>query len=83
MHGEASQIPWKDGTELITSNIGAFTTMAEPVAPPEPPAPPPAPVIEIPPTKMITPNWIYAIIGVGAALIVLIIVLVFRTRRAS
>jgi len=63
-----------------------FTTMAEPV-PPTPPVevtvPPaqPAPVINIPAAKMITPTWIYAIIGVGAALAIVVIVLIVRTRR--
>jgi hypothetical protein len=63
-----------------------FTTMTEPV-PPTPPVevvvPPaqPAPVINIPPTEMITPTWIYAIIGVGAALAIVVIVLIVRARR--
>jgi hypothetical protein len=30
---------------------------------------------------MITPTWIYAIIGVGAALAIVVIVLIVRTRR--
>jgi hypothetical protein len=63
-----------------------FTTMSEPVAPTPPVVveqvpPSPAPVINIPPTKMITPTWIYAIIGVGAALAIVVIVLIVRTRR--
>jgi len=75
---------WKDGVLLTTSNIGVFNTGAAPVpAPPpvvvEPGAP--APVIQIPPTQMITPTWIYAIIGIGAALAVVVIVLIVRTRR--
>jgi hypothetical protein len=63
-----------------------FTTIAKPV-PPTPPVevtvPPaqPAPVINIPPTEMITPNWIYAIIGVGSALAIVVIVLIVRARR--
>jgi len=75
---------WKDGSILSTSDIGAFTTAGEPAAPPEPPAPPaPAPeiVIPIPPAQQITPNWIYAVIAIGAALAVLVIVLILRTRR--
>ena len=43
--------------------------------------PTPAPVIEIPPAQQITPTWIYAIIGIGAALAVVVIVLIVRTRR--
>jgi hypothetical protein len=63
-----------------------FTTMAEPIAPTPPvvvqQVPPSAPpVINIPPAKMITPTWIYAIIGVGAALAIVVIVLIVRTRR--
>ena len=41
----------------------------------------PTPVINIPPAEQITPNWIYAIIGIGAALAVVMIVLIVRTRR--
>ena len=76
-------VAWKDGTILTTSNVGAFNTEAAPV----PSTPPvvvettPAPVITIPPTQMITPTWIYAIIGIGAALAVVVIVLIVRTRR--
>jgi hypothetical protein len=63
-----------------------FTTMAEPVAPTPPVVvqqvpPSPAPVINIPPATMITPTWIYAIIGVGSALAIVVIVLIVRTRR--
>jgi hypothetical protein len=74
---------WKDGTLLTTSAIGVFSTMAEP----ETPTPPvvieqtPAPVLEIPPAEQITPTWIYAIIGIGAALAVVVIVLIVRARR--
>jgi hypothetical protein len=63
-----------------------FTTMAEPVEPPPPveitPAPP-APQINIPPAEMITPNWIYAIIAIGAVLCIVVIVLIVKTRRPS
>ena len=76
-------IAWADGTRLTTSAIGVFNTMAEP----EEPTPPvvveeqPAPVINIPPAEQITPIWIYAVIGVGVALTVLVIVLIVRSRR--
>jgi len=76
----------KDDTILGTSAIGTFTTVAVAV-PPTPPVvieevPPAAPpVIKIPPAQMITPTWIYAIIGVGAALAIVVIVLIVRTRR--
>jgi hypothetical protein len=73
---------WKDGSELSTSDVGAFTTAGEPEPAPEPPPPPgPAPEIVIPPAEQITPNWIIAVIAIGAALAVLVIVLIVRTRR--
>ena len=74
---------WKDGLRLTTSDIGVFNTGSKPVTP----TPPvvveqaPAPVINIPPAQQITPTWIYAIIGIGAALAVVVIVLIVRTRR--
>jgi hypothetical protein len=73
---------WKNGSELATSDVGSFTTAGEPPPPPpEPePAPPPADIV-IPPAEQITPNWIIAVIIVGAALAVLVIVLILRTRR--
>jgi hypothetical protein len=73
---------WKNGSELATSDVGAFTTAGEPEPAPEPPPPPgPAPEIVIPPAEQITPNWIIAVIAIGAALAVLVIVLIVRTRR--
>ena len=73
---------WKNGSVLSTSDIGAFTTAGEPAPPPEPaPTPAPPPDIVIPPAQQITPNWIYAVIAIGAALAVLVIVLILRTRR--
>jgi len=62
--------------------------MEEPV-PPTPPVevvtPPaqPAPVVQIPAAEMITPTWIYAMIGVGGALAIVVIVLIVRSRRPS
>jgi hypothetical protein len=75
----------KDGTYSDWTYC-MFTTMPEPVAPTPPvvveQVPPAAPpVINIPPATMITPTWIYAIIGVGAALAIVVIVLIVRTRR--
>jgi len=68
---------------LTTSAIGVFNTGSEPVTPPPPVVvePTPAPILEIPPAQQITPTWIYAIIGIGAALAVVVIVLIVRTRR--
>ena len=74
---------WKGSVLLTTSSVGVFNTMDEPTEP----TPPvvveetPAPVIEIPPAQNITPGWIYAVIAIGAALIVVVIVLIVRTRR--
>jgi len=58
-----------------------FTTMEEPVeaAPPEVVEPPP--LVNIPPGEEAIPPWVYAIIGVGAALAVIVIVLIVRARR--
>ncbi len=69
------------GTSESAWATGTFTTAAAPVVAPTPPAPP-APVapITIPPVQQITPNWIYAIIGIGASLAVLVIVLILKTR---
>jgi hypothetical protein len=76
-------ISWQDGTRLNTSSIGVFNTMAQPTTPPPPVVveTSPAPVINIPPTQQITPTWIYAMIGIGCALAVVVIVLIVRTRR--
>jgi len=74
---------WKDSAIMSQSAIGAFTVMekAAPATPPVVVEPTPAPVIEIPPAQMITPSWIYAVIAIGAALLVVVIVLIVRTRR--
>jgi hypothetical protein len=64
--------------------ICMFTTMAEPEEPPPPveiQEAPPAPQINIPPAEMVTPNWIYAIVAIGAALCIVVIVLIVRTRK--
>jgi hypothetical protein len=67
------------------SDIGAFTTVE--TAPPPPPAPaPPATVTQPAPAPIVLPTPIppallWVIIGVGAALIIAVIVLIVRTRR--
>ena len=63
--------------------MGIFTTMDEPVAPPEIVFPEPQPPVVIPPVQEITPSWIYVIIGVGALLVIAVIVLIVTTRRAT
>jgi hypothetical protein len=63
--------------------MGIFTTMDEPVEPPEIVFPEPQPPVVIPPVQEITPSWIYVIIGVGALLVIAVIVLIVTTRRAA
>ena len=70
---------WKNGIMLSQSNIGTFSTAPEEIIV-EPPAPGPAPVINIPGTTQIAPNWIYAIIGIGAGLAAAVIVLIVKSR---
>ncbi|MFO8143203.1 MAG: hypothetical protein R6T78_00770, partial [Dehalococcoidales bacterium] len=72
---------WKNGTMLSQSDIGTFSTAPEEVVV-EPPAPTQPPDINIPPAEQIVPTWIYAVIGIGAALIVVVVVLIVRTRRS-
>jgi hypothetical protein len=71
-------------------SVGSFTTMTKPAPPPAPAPPPvvvkeqpapPAPVINIPPTQQISPPFIWAIVIIGAILIIAVIVLIVRTRR--
>jgi hypothetical protein len=54
-----------------------FSTMEEPTTP----APPITPVTIV--TEEITPAWIWVIIGIGAALVIAVIVLIVTTRRVS
>jgi len=80
---------------LVVSDwtTGLFTTMAKPVPAvppveitPAPPAPVinlPAPVVNLPTSPVISPSWIYVIIGVGAVLVIAVIVLIVRTRRVA
>ena len=68
------------------SDIGAFTTIEEPGAPP-PPLPPPATVTQPAPAPIVIPTPIppvllWVIVGIGAALIIAVIILIIRTRRA-
>ena len=41
----------------------------------------PEPVVEIPPVEQTTPNWMYAIIGIGTALAVTVTVYIIRSRK--
>ena len=75
---------WSDGC--------VFTTIPEPAAPPPPPEPPaPCPPtqvnVDVPPAQVevqqVMPSYVYwLIIGIGAALLIVVIVLIVRTRRA-
>jgi len=58
---------------------GIFTTAAKP-APPTSPAPP---VVLPPPVTPETPAYVWAIIGIGAVLIIAVLVLIVRTRRTA
>jgi len=59
-------------------SIGSFTTMAKPV-------PPTPPVVITPPTpappSVLTPAIVWGIIGIGAILVIVVLVLIVRTRR--
>jgi hypothetical protein len=76
------------GTKALSrwSDVGAFTTIMEPEPPPPSPPPPatvtqPAPAPVVIPTP-IPPILLWVIVGIGAALIIAVIVLIVRTRRA-
>jgi hypothetical protein len=63
-------------TDTPWSDVGTFTTMG---VPPEPTTPGPA--ITIPPEEVITPAWIWAVVIIGAILVIAVIVLIVTTRR--
>jgi hypothetical protein len=71
----AASRPGSEG-ELGEWVTGVFSTMSAPEAPAEPTEP-----VVIPPAQEITPGWIYAIIAIGAILIIAVLVLIVRTRR--
>ncbi|MCK5644747.1 MAG: hypothetical protein KAJ19_28365 [Gammaproteobacteria bacterium] len=59
---------------------GVFTTMAAAPAPPAPPAPPPTPPAPIVPAPPIPTYLLWTIIGVGAVLVIAVVILIVRTR---
>jgi len=63
-------------TDTPWSDVGTFTTMSEPAPPTEV-----GPEIVIPPAEEITPAWIWAIVIIGAILVIAVIVLIVTTRR--
>jgi hypothetical protein len=69
-------------------SVGTFTTIAKPAPPPAPvtvaPAPAPTIIVTIPPaapTPVMTPAYIWAVIAIGAVLVIAVIILIVRTRR--
>jgi len=66
----------KNGNALSESAVSTFRAMSEPVAPPEIPET----VINFPEPAG-TPSWVWVVIGLGAVLVITVIVLIFRTRR--
>jgi len=83
---------WKvmayNGSKAISrwSDIGAFTTISEPAPAPASPAPPvtvtqPASAPVVIPTPL-PPVLLWTIVGIGALLIIAVVVLIVRTRRA-
>jgi len=63
-------------TDTPWSDVGTFTTMGVPAEPVEPGG-----NIVIPPAEEITPAWIWAIVIIGAILVIAVIVLIVTTRR--
>jgi hypothetical protein len=77
---------WKVRATSKTSNsewaTAVFTTMAQAtVAPTTTPPTYPTPTVIVPEAEAETPMYIWVIIGVGAALVIAMIVLIVRTRR--
>ena len=75
------------GAPAGTPIIGVFTTMSMPVAATPPVVvqqlPAPQITLEVPPAETPpTPGYIWAIIGIGAVLVVAMLVLIWSTRRA-
>jgi len=73
-------------SESEWSDVGVFTTMAEPEEAPPPVVveelPAPQITVEVPPAEAPpTPSYIWAIIGIGAVLVIVVLVLIIRTRR--
>ena len=65
---------------ISPQNTGSFTTMTE-LLPPVTVEPQPTPTIIMPDTS--TPAYIWAVIAIGAVLVIAVIVLIVRTRRVS
>jgi len=69
-----------DTREALDAHFGTAHPVEEP---PEIIIESPDIVVPLPAETPITPGWIYAIIGVGAVLVIAVIVLIVRTRRVA
>jgi len=82
----ATDYYWKvtaiSATSKSNTAYGSFRTMLQPTVQPTPTLTVPAPVnITIPPQQNITPTWIWAIVIIGAVLVIAVIILIVTTRR--
>ena len=83
--GDLAQSVWASGV-IITMDVPEEATPPVVIEQqPAAPAPIIKPIVEVvtPAATPITPAWIYAIIGVGAVLVIAVIVLIVRTRRVA
>jgi hypothetical protein len=83
--------PWSEARSFTVESMEVAPPV-EVIVPPAPPTPeivvepkvdvviPPTPPVQVT-EEVITPGWIYAIIVVGAVLVIAVIVLIVRTRR--
>jgi hypothetical protein len=67
---------------IASMSLIASCLYAAPSTPEESAATVPEPLVEMPPAELGTPNWVYAIIGIGAAVAVVIIVYIIRSRKS-
>ena len=65
---------------VVNVEIPAPAPALAPVVNVPAPAPTPQPVVEV---TEITPSWIWAVIGIGALLVIAMIILIIRTRQVS
>jgi len=76
------------GTVVVSDWVsGAFTTTSKAAPAVEVTPAPPAPQITVPAPQVVmpaavTPMWVWAIIAIGAILVITVVVLIARTRRA-
>jgi hypothetical protein len=65
------------------SPVASFTVVAKAAPPAAPVVNVPAPVVNVqqPPATAATPAWVWVVIAIGAVLVIVTIVLIFRTRK--